>query len=426
MKNFIKLLTVAATLFAVGCQKYNDTPLKNRVGELENRVAALEELCKQMNTNISSLQTIVNALQEKDYITGVFPVTKDGETVGYTITFGKTQPITIYNGKDGKDGNSPTISVKQDSDGIYYWTLNGEWLLDGAGNKVKAEGRDGEDGKDGVTPRLRITDGYWEISYNGESWTRLGKATGEDGADGNTIFTSVTQDDNYVYFTLTDGSVITISKTKQHSDADAIEFADSNVKLICIVNWDTDKDGELSYEEAKAVTTIGNKFECSKIISFEEFQYFTGITSLNNSAFAECYSLAKIILPDGLKNIGEDAFYGCMNLSEISFPASVTTIRDEAFASCSTFTTVTVPETVTSIGNGVFSMCDNLTSFCGPYASDDGRCLIINDSLKAFAPKGITEYSIPEGVKSIAKYTFEECNKLTSITIPFNMRALTF
>lgn len=125
MKKFIKLLTVAATLFAVGCQKYNDTPLKNRVGELENRITALEELCKQMNTNISSLQTLVNALQEKDYITGVFPITKDDETVGYTITFGKAQPITIYNGKDGKDGNSPTISVKQDSDGVYYWTLNG-------------------------------------------------------------------------------------------------------------------------------------------------------------------------------------------------------------------------------------------------------------------------------------------------------------
>lgn len=190
------------------------------------------------------------------------------------------------------------------------------------------------------------------------------------------------------------------------------------------MNWDTDKDGELSYEEAKAVTTIGSKFECSKIISFEQFQYFTGITSLNNYAFAECYSLAKIILPDGLKNIGEGAFYGCMNLSEISFPASVTTIRDEAFASCSTFTTVTVPETVTSIGNGVFSMCDNLTSFCGPYASDDGRCLIINDTLKAFAPKGITEYSIPEGVKSIARDTFGECNKLTGITIPSSIEKI--
>ena len=167
MKNLIKLLTVAAMLFAVGCQKYNDTPLKNRVGELENRVTALEELCKKMNTNISSLQTIVGALQKNDYVTSVTPVTKNGETIGYTIAFSKSAPITIYhgeNGKDGangadgkdgvngKDGHTPVIGVRQDSDGVYYWTLDGEWLLDGAGNKVKAEGRDeqnGADGKDG-------------------------------------------------------------------------------------------------------------------------------------------------------------------------------------------------------------------------------------------------------------------------------------
>lgn len=264
MKKFIKLLTVAATLFAVGCQKYNDTPLKNRVGELENRVAALEELCKQMNTNISSLQTIVKALQNNDYVTAVTPVTKNGETIGYTIAFSKSAPITIYhgeNGKDGadgkdgvngKDGNTPVIGVRQDSDGVYYWTLDGEWLLDGAGNKIKAEGRDGQNGadgkdgingsdgkdgqdgkdgvngsdgkdgangKDGITPQLKIENGYWYVSTdNGATWTNLGKATGEDGAngtdgkngiDGDSFFQSVdTTDSEYVVFTLADGTQI--------------------------------------------------------------------------------------------------------------------------------------------------------------------------------------------------------------------------
>lgn len=240
MKNLIKLLTVAAMLFAVGCQKYNDTPLKNRVGELENRVTALEELCKKMNTNISSLQTIVGALQKNDYVTSVTPVTKNGETIGYTIAFSKSAPITIYhgeNGKDGangadgkdgvngKDGHTPVIGVRQDSDGVYYWTLDGEWLLDDAGNKIKAEGRDGQngtdgkdgaDGKDGITPQLRIENGYWYVSTdNGTTWTNLGKATGEDGKDGkdgidgDSFFKSVdTTDSEYVVFTLADGTQI--------------------------------------------------------------------------------------------------------------------------------------------------------------------------------------------------------------------------
>ena len=92
-----KLLTFAA-LFAVvaltSC-KYDDDDIWNSVHGLENRVAKLEELCKQMNTNISSLQTIVTALQNNDYVTGATPLMKDGKEIGYTITFSKSNPITI-------------------------------------------------------------------------------------------------------------------------------------------------------------------------------------------------------------------------------------------------------------------------------------------------------------------------------------------
>ena len=115
-----------------GCDQYASV---EDLAQLENRVAALENLCGQMNTNISSLQTIIGALQNNDYITSVTPVTQNGETVGYTIAFTKSEPITIYhgkdgkngadgqNGKDGKDGYTPVIGVRQDSDGVYYWTL---------------------------------------------------------------------------------------------------------------------------------------------------------------------------------------------------------------------------------------------------------------------------------------------------------------
>ena len=88
-----------------------------------------------MNTDISSLQTLVEAIQGYDYVTGVTPVTQDGKEIGYTITFTKrSAPITIYHGadgqdgapgEDGQDGYTPQIGVKQDTDGVYYWTLDG-------------------------------------------------------------------------------------------------------------------------------------------------------------------------------------------------------------------------------------------------------------------------------------------------------------
>lgn len=70
MKKLLSLLACGLLLF--GCSKeYDDSALRNDLSDLENRVAKLEELCKQMNTNISSLQTIITALQNNDYITSV-------------------------------------------------------------------------------------------------------------------------------------------------------------------------------------------------------------------------------------------------------------------------------------------------------------------------------------------------------------------
>ena len=70
---------------------------------------------------------------------------KDGKEIGYTITFSKGNPITIYHGKDGQDGEdgtTPTIGVKKDTDGVYYWTLNGEFIVVDGG-KIQAEGTNG-------------------------------------------------------------------------------------------------------------------------------------------------------------------------------------------------------------------------------------------------------------------------------------------
>lgn len=206
-----------------------------------------------MNSNIEALRALIEAMEGGNYITKVEPIEENGVVVGYTISFAEGDPITIYHGKDGKDGEdgkdgangtgggaAPQIGIRQDTDGAYYWTLDGEWLFDDNGNKVKAvgeDGKDGKDGEDGITPELKIENDYWYISYdNGASWTELGKAKGEDGQDsqggqgGSSLFKSVTQDDNYVYFTLSDNSVITIAKSVELS----IEFDLSAVGEVTI------------------------------------------------------------------------------------------------------------------------------------------------------------------------------------------------
>ncbi|MBQ5829893.1 MAG: hypothetical protein IIW45_06810, partial [Alistipes sp.] len=223
---------------------------------------ALEELCRQLNTNIDALQTIVEALEKKDYVTNVSPVREDGEIVGYTISFANSDTITIYNGKDGvdgKDGYTPQIGVMKDTDGIYYWTVDGEWLLDGKGNKIQANGvngidgtdgsngEDGTNGVDGITPRLKIENDYWYVSYDGgATWTELGKASGEDGADGidgDNIFKEVFMGDGFVVFTLSDNSQI------------KLPFLTDTQLTINVTTAGTLKNS-LTLEEQRSVTSL--------------------------------------------------------------------------------------------------------------------------------------------------------------------------
>ncbi len=248
MKNLLTLLLCGLLLF--GCSdKYDDSALRNDLNDLEKRVAKLEELCKQMNTNISSLQKIVDAFEGHLSISQVEQITD-----GYIIHFSDGSTATIKNGMNS--GDAPVIGVRQDADGMYYWTLNGNWLTDEKGNKVKAQGTDGKDGvdgedgtngtdgkdgADGITPQLKIENGRWMLSMdNGETWTDIGQATGADGTDGkdgvdgkdgaNGIFKSVTEDDDNVYFTLEDDSVITIPKS-DHSKF-AITFDTTDVAIL--------------------------------------------------------------------------------------------------------------------------------------------------------------------------------------------------
>lgn len=338
---------------------------------------ALQRLCNETNTNLSALQTIVTALQNNDYITSVDPLTENGKVVGYTIKFAKSNPIVIYNGKDGADGvdgNTPVIGVKKDTDGIYYWTLDGEFIVVD-GQKIKAQGTDGNngtDGSDGVTPKLEIREGYWWISYdNGTNWTQLGKATGEDGKDADSI--KITQDENNVYFELADGTVITISKTGQSADPNVIQFEDEAVKAICVGYWDFDNDGELSYNEAAKVTDITNVFRGTNISTFNEFQYFTGLTEVSKYTFTGCEDLIRIIIPQNINIIDEHAFANCTNLARITLNTSLTTIGIYAFGNCSSLKTITIPSSVTTIRGSAFYLCKILsTIYCTPTTPPTG------------------------------------------------------
>ena len=163
------IITIVAPAFTA-CTDYQD-----EINALDFRITVLENLVRQLNSDLESMQVIVNAMEEGDYITNV---TENSQ--GYIITFNKSGAVVIkdgkdgQNGRDGKDAQIPDISVKQGEDGYWYWTLNGEYITNSNGESVRANGKDGLDGKDGK-------DG--ENGKDGQD--------GKDGIDGNQFFTTI-------------------------------------------------------------------------------------------------------------------------------------------------------------------------------------------------------------------------------------------
>ncbi len=199
-----------------------------------------------------------------------------------------------------------------------------------------------------------------------------------------------------------------------------IHFEDSLVEEICLANWDANKNGELSYKEAAEVTSIGSLFSRKSIRSFNELQYFTGLQSIEQSAFSWCSNLTSIHIPDGVITIGDHAFSWCNNLTNINIPDGVTTIGDSAFRGCSSLTSIHIPDGVITIGPWAFESCDSLTSITIP----DGVTTIGESTFQLCS--SLKSIQLPDSVTTIEGNAFNGCSSLTSIHLPAGVTTIEF
>jgi len=221
---------------------------------------------------------------------------------------------------------------------------------------------------------------------------------------------------NYQNGTLTVTSQSVVQK-------DNIQFADAKVKAICVANWDTDHDGELSKQEAAAVMSIGTVFSDEwEITRFDELQYFTGLTAIDDNAFAGCDGLTSITLPNTVTSLGTYAFSGCDGLTSFVIPSSVTTLNDAVFNYCASLTSIIIPKSVTRMGFNPLNGCSALTSIQvesgNPNFDSRNGCNAIIYGKSGILVSGCKNTVIPDGIKTIWQYAFGGCEELTSITIP--------
>ncbi len=207
-----------------------------------------------------------------------------------------------------------------------------------------------------------------------------------------------------------------------------IVFKDTLVKQVCIEQFDKDDDGEISLEEASAVTDLKGLFSerniYETITAFDELQYFDHVTELPDQLFADCTALQSVSIPSSVQRIGERCFSGCRSLLNVNIPSSVTELADFCFQYCESLSTIEIPLSITKIGEGILYACSNLERIDGKFGVDNGRALVIDGIMKAFAPYGLEEYTIPSSVRAVGSYCFSGCSLLTSIKIPSSVTTL--
>ena len=208
-----------------------------------------------------------------------------------------------------------------------------------------------------------------------------------------------------------------------------IQFADNAVKAICIANWDTNGDGELSYDEAAAVTDIGKVFKSqNRITSFNELEFFTGLTAIADSAFAYCTRLEEAALPPSVKSIGNAAFVSNDSLTYVEMHEGLESIGSSAFSWCSKLTSVIIPSTVTSIGTMAYNGSTNMEYLHveenNPVYDSRHDCNAIIETATNTLIAGCKRSIIVEGVVTIGEHAFSECAIENVLTLPTSLRTI--
>ena len=229
-----------------------------------------------------------------------------------------------------------------------------------------------------------------------------------------------------------------------------IVFKDAEVKRICVENWGS--NGEITYEQAAAVTGLGRVFRDSTITSFDELIYFTRLDSISSSAFRGCAQLTSIALPPTINQIGGFAFHNDTNLKRViisdiqaycninfstdtsspfcygasiysdddteiktlEIPEGVETISTYAFMGAA-ITTLILPSTLTNIYNSSFYGCSSLTSVrpkgTVPATIESDSFQNINNSCALIVPIGTYDAYINAGwTSSVFKGEVSEGN----------------
>ena len=349
MKQYVYILITLLLLFT-SCEPtpYDDSGILDRFDELEQRIDELEAQCDKADEDIATLRAIIEVLQSRDYITSVTPIMNGEEVVGYTITFAKSDPITINN-CDCKEDEGCIIVGITDSETEVVITLS-----DGSTITIP---------KGSIPPPTDYCEKLEDVEFMRYCYEKFDingdKVLSENEAK---AIRAINIDSKQ--------NIYSVGGIEHFVNLESFQAYNA----ITLRTLDLSKNTNLRTIKKQAL------YKCHGL---ESVILPSTITTIEDDAFHECPTLSSINIPNGVKSIGTYAFAGDLLLTEIMLPQSIETIGKNAFAAtglrsfalpegftavaesicfnCKSLTSLTLPSTTTNVGYRAFSYCEKLT-----------------------------------------------------------------
>lgn len=175
-----------------------------------------------------------------------------------------------------------------------------------------------------------------------------------------------------------------------------------------------------------SVISIGNS-AFAMCVDMKNVTFGTGLKTIDTRAFENCSSLTSVTIPQNVEKINSSAFSGCEGLTYLNLNAKY--VANYAFDVCTSLTSVYIGENVETPLNGriVFNSCHKLlftVSNENPiYSAEDGVLFRYHSDwggryLEAYCKDEIQPvYVMPDDCLGIDLNAFINCTFLTSITI---------
>ena len=202
-------------------------------------------------------------------------------------------------------------------------------------------------------------------------------------------------------------------------DLESITVANGNTAYRSVdgVLYTADGTTLIQYPQNKADTSYKMIDEATKI-DFLAFNYtqnlqtidFNNVTEFADKAVYGNQALQEIILKNAA-SLGNQAFSGNREVTSVLLKKAPTTVGESVFSSCASLANVTLPDDMKELQDGMFAFCTALKTLKFPAQ--------LNRIGKAcFDKAGLTgDLVIPASVTSIGNLAFRNCFGLTSITV---------